>query len=157
MVAKQKEVKLTKEDKQKNEALLNAIKFCIYPASITDKTIDVPQDELESGSDDLSVRYLISNYGFKIQSVIPGSVIKKEHFNPVMRTSNIVKENVLPSVTLPKRGEIWNKEGERIYFKNITENMYEITYLNSLKGNKSISKSSIDSLVRNGTLIIEPR
>lgn len=150
MVVKNK--KISKE----KEALLNAIKFCVYTASIEDKTIDIPQDELEEGEQDLSVRFLMKEYGFKIQSVIPGSVKKKEHFNPEMKTKITENNNNLSTVILPKRGEIWLKENERIYFKSVTENMYEITHLNSLKGNKSISKSSIESLVRCGNLIIEP-
>lgn len=66
---------------KQNEGLINACKFCVYPTSIEDKTIDIPERELESGSEELSVRYLISNYGFKIQSCI-GEVVKKAHFEP---------------------------------------------------------------------------
>lgn len=65
-----------------DDGLVNACKFCVYPTNQEDKTILIPEDELET--DDLSVRFLISNYGFKIQSVIPGTVEKKNHFDPVL-------------------------------------------------------------------------
>lgn len=76
--------KAVKPKKQKvDEGLLNAIKFCVYPCNLEDKVILVPQDELET--DDLSVRYLISTYSFKIQSVIPGTIEKKQHFEPNLK------------------------------------------------------------------------
>ena len=67
--------------KQNNEGMINACKFCVYPTNIGDKTIDIPESELTEGSEDLSVRYLIREYGFKIQSCI-GEVVKNNHFEP---------------------------------------------------------------------------
>lgn len=64
-----------------NEGLVNVCKFCIYPTNQEDKTIDIPESELEFGSEDLSVRFLIREYGFKIQSCI-GEVEKNLHFDP---------------------------------------------------------------------------
>lgn len=80
--------------KENNEALINACNFCTYPASRIDKTISIPQDELEIGSEDLSVRYLIATYGFKIQSAI-GSVTKKEHFDPELKEKREVVKSGL--------------------------------------------------------------
>ena len=78
-----------------DEGILNAIKFCIYPCSQEDKVVLIPENELENGREELSVRYLISNYGFKIQSVIPGSVEKKEHFEPLLKDKRKVIEKGL--------------------------------------------------------------
>lgn len=64
-----------------NEGITNACKFCVYPTNIEYKTIDIPESELSEGSEDLSVRYLIREYGFKIQSCI-GEVVKNNHFEP---------------------------------------------------------------------------
>lgn len=68
-----------------NEGLLNACKFCVYPTNLEDKVVLIPENELETGSEDLSVRYLLKTYNFKIQSVIPGSIEKKNHFDPNLR------------------------------------------------------------------------
>lgn len=152
-----------KRKKENNEALLNAIKFCVYPASIEDKTIDIPQDELETGRDELSVRYLISTYGFKIQSVIPGSVTKKEHFNPVMSSTKTAIPRPYTSekqdLELPKKGQIWidSRDNSKWYFDNVVKDIYHIKYLHSLKNDAKLSASSIQSLVNAGVLGKEKR
>lgn len=65
------------------------VKMCPYPCDISQGTIDVPQDELET--DNLAVAHLLS-MGFKIQSCIPGSVTKREVFNPQISLTPLVVE-----------------------------------------------------------------
>lgn len=62
--------------------LEQAAKLCIYPVDIPGKFISIPQDELHT--DDLMVSHLVNQYGFKIQSAIPGTITKKEIFNPAI-------------------------------------------------------------------------
>lgn len=145
-------------NKKQTEALANAIKFCVYPASIEDKTIDIPQDELESGSDELSVRYLMSTYGFKIQSVIPGSVKKKEHFDPIIGQKTAAKEEVKTDISqeieLPKKGQIWidSRDKTMWYIDNLVKDIYHIKFLHSLKNDTKLTLSSVKSLVVAGIL-----
>jgi len=81
--------------KQINEGLINACRFCVYPTNIEDKTIDIPESELTEGSEELSVRYLTREYGFKIQSCI-GSVDKPKHFDPKLtERKQIVKKDFM--------------------------------------------------------------
>jgi len=149
--------------KKIDEGFINAMKFCVYPTNEVDKTIDIPQDELETGSDELSVRYLISTYGFKIQSVIPGSVKKKEHFNPVMGTSKpaipktYTSENI--SVELPLKGQIWidSRDSSKWYIESVVKDIYHIKFLHSLNNDTKLSLSSIQSLVNSGVLGREKR
>lgn len=56
-----------------------AAKMCPYPVDIPEGLIYIPQNELET--DDLTVAHL-TQLGFKVQSCIPGTIEKKEPFNP---------------------------------------------------------------------------
>jgi len=76
--------RLKPKKKKVDEGLINSCKFCVYPTNIDDKTVLIPENELETGSEELSVRHLISTYGFKIQSAIPGTIEKKTHFDPIL-------------------------------------------------------------------------
>ena len=103
--------------KKENEGLLNAVKFCVYPCDIEGKYISIPHNEIEEGSQDLSVRFLTSNYGFKIQSSIEG-VAKKEHFDPKTseRKEVIRKGLIFKSIKTKARYEITSDEDERGFF-----------------------------------------
>lgn len=69
--------------------IAQAVKMCPYPVNVPEGTIDVPQDELQSL--DLGTLHLQS-LGFKIQSCIPGSIQKREIFDPQIRLTAKVVE-----------------------------------------------------------------
>lgn len=65
------------------------VKMCPYPVNIIEGTIDVPQNELE----DLDLGTLhLQSLGFRIQSCIPGTVEKREAFDPKIRLTPRVVE-----------------------------------------------------------------
>lgn len=69
--------------------IAQAVKMCPYPCNVAEGTIDVPQDELSNI--DLGTLHLQS-LGFRIQSCIPGSVQKREVFDPQVRLTPRVLE-----------------------------------------------------------------
>lgn len=61
--------------KNPNQYYINAGKLIKWPLNIQDRTILVPEDQLQEAKDNLTVQHLCnSEHRFHIQSVLPGSI-----------------------------------------------------------------------------------
>ena len=131
-----------------------ASKMMPYNICITSAYIFVPHDMISQAEENLTVQHLRNKFGFILQTTIDNNL--KDVFNPVMG-NNIdypqIKNKI--DIELPKKGEIWLKGTERLYFSILPKDLYEVTYLGSLKGKSKITRSSVESWVVNGLLIKE--
>lgn len=61
--------------KNPNQYYINADKLIKWPLNIEDRTILVPEDQLQEAKENLTVQHLCnSEHRFHIQSVLPGSI-----------------------------------------------------------------------------------
>lgn len=76
-------------NKEQSFIIQNLIDKCIFPCvfdiKLKERYIRVPQDMLENYTDCMFAKSLNVDYGFSIQSVMPGSVVVKNKFNPEER------------------------------------------------------------------------
>ncbi len=129
-----------------NEGLINACKFCVYPTNMDDKTIDIPESELTSGSDDLSVRYLITNYGFKIQSCI-GEVVKNNHFEP----------KLTERIEVIKKGFAFknlSSQGKYVVIEDPIDGLCIVRDLDGRGKDKPYQVSELLKLIKNGSYTV---
>jgi len=123
-----------------------------WPVNIGEKYIDVPQDELDKAEQDLMVSHLLAN-GFKIQSVIPGSVIKNKVYDPEFILKGVIgkrKEieieqerfkvgDCFKIVSTSCQLEITNLEKGKIHFK----------YTNRMKNSLLSSEENLVKMLNN--------
>lgn len=69
--------------KNPNQYYINAGKLIKWPLNIPDRTILVPEDQLQEAKENLTVQHLCnSDHRFHIQSVLPGSIeLNKDEIN----------------------------------------------------------------------------
>lgn len=134
-----------------------AAKMMPYNIDITSAYIYVPHDMLDKAEEHLTVQHLRNKFGFVIQTTIDNSL--KNVFDPVLKSSPFKQSEEIqcevPVKNLPKRGEEWRhaEKNERWYFKSVTDKIFEVSFLETMKPTSKLTASSIESLVNAGILV----
>jgi len=127
-----------------------------YIIDVKERVIFVPQSMEFEAVSDLTVQHIRNKFNFHIQLTIDDTIkpgYKK--FDPVISEKKQSVQHNETELILPKRGEIWIKDNERLYFVPLPKDIFDVTFLGQLKGNKKITLSSVTSLVKSGKLVRE--
>lgn len=142
-----------------NNYWLNAAKQFVWPIDEKEKTILVPQSELELAEQDLMVLHFRNN-GWHIQSVI-GEVEKKRVFStdglksdkPIFKpVKKEVKEVKLSRFTINNRFKITSTECE-LKITHIEQGKIHLHYTNKNKPDLITSEENLNKVLRMGVWV----